>query len=202
MVRKHTLYTIVIPIIIFVVSAFVSVFSHGFSYIFFGVLAVGIVSILLERKSRKELESFRTLGETLFSAQYGIKADKTELIYRSVSEYDRLQYGVSGRGVQVKFWSQRKVYKGVIDTENQTLYMREPVLFPVYAGDPIPLWKETSNMHGNGMPKKVEFYDSTEFLHRVDYLDEKGVLTKGSWRRLKDAVAYWNPKKQIWEPVP
>ena len=202
MERKHTLYTIVIPIILFVVTAFVSVLSHRSSYIFFGVLAAGIVSYLLEQKSRKELESSRTLGETLFSAQCGIKADKTELIYRSVSEYDRLQYGVSGKGVQVKFWSQGKVYKGIIDTENQTLHMKEPVLFPVYAGDPIPLWKETVNIYGNGMPKKVEFYDSTEFLHRVDYLDEKGVLTKGSWRRLKDIEAYWNPKKEVWEPVP
>ena len=44
--------------------------------------------------------------------------------------------------------------------------------------------------------------DDTEILQKVDYLSEDGSLLKGSWRRYKGAEEYWNPKKEVWEPVP
>ena len=72
---------------------------------------------------------------------------------------------------------------------------------PVCVGEDVPVWKEVTKMLKSGMPHKIESYDDYDLLHRVDYLDEKGVLCRGSWKRREGIEEYWNPETQVWEPV-
>jgi hypothetical protein len=165
-------------------------------------LIIGLAPIFINYKIRKDRKQCLECAETLFLENFGEKADKVEVIGRSMSKHDSLLHGIFDGSAQVKFWFKGEVHKGIVDTKKRFLYMKEPILMPIYAGEVVPVWKDVTQMHGNRMPKKVEFYDSTELLHRVDILDEKGTLLNGSWRRREDIVEYWNPKKQVWEPIP
>lgn len=174
----------------------------GLTYSSIFAILVGLLNVIWVLYSANLLEKYYQLGERLFIQSFGVNPDKSEMIQRPLGEYDRLEVGTSGKAIQMKFWLEGEVHKGIIDVQNSVLYMKSPVPLPVYAGISIPVWKETTEMHGNGMSKKVEFYDSQELPHRVDFLDEKGNLTKGSWRRHEGVEKYWNSRKQIWESIP
>lgn len=201
MEKKHPMYMI-IPVFIFIATVLLSISYHEFSYFLVPVLIIGFLNVFMDQRSQKELENYQKLGERLFLQNFGMEADKTELIQRPVSTYDRLQHGIFGKGVQMKFRSQGKVYKGIVDSETETLHMKEPLFLPVYTDGSISIWKETPQKYGSGMPKKVEYYDCDELLQRIEYLDENGQLKKGSWRRYEGREEYWNPKKEEWEPIP
>lgn len=167
-----------------------------------GCLVIGVVNVYFNYARSREVKKHTRLAEELFLHHFGKKADKTEIILRHTYRVGPLKRLLSDKTEWAKFWSQNKVYKGTVDVENQVLYIEEPEFVPVYADESVPLWKEVTRVYSNGMPKKVEFYDDTEFPHREEYLDKSGALKSGSWRRLKGSMEYWNPKKQIWEPVP
>lgn len=116
--------------------------------------------------------------------------------------YDRLNRGFSDKTASARFWVGDRILRGILDIEHKVLYLKEPVMMSVYRGESIPVWEEVTEVHKNGMPKKVEFYDEINIPHRMDYLDEKGNIRKGSWRRVEGVVEYWNSKAQVWEPVP
>lgn len=197
---KRLLYlTIVVGI--FSLLAAVTSSRRPYWYLLLVVSAV-FLNIASSYIQSKRIETYTKMGEKLFLLNCGAEADKTEIILRPVSKYDKKIYRIPGKAVQMKFWSQKTVYKGILDTERGLLHMKEPVSLPVYQGESVLVWKETPAVHRNSMPKKVEFYDSTELLHRVDRCDEKGNLVKDSWRRHNGIVEYWNPKEQTWEPIP
>ena len=56
-------------------------------------------------------------------------------------------------------------------------------------------------MYDNQSPRQVEFRDSYEVLHGVDYLDQEGFRTGRSWRRHLNVVEHWNVEKEEWEPL-
>lgn len=165
-----------------------------------GCMITGAVNLYLSIIRQKEIRKHTQLAERLFLHNFGKEADKTEIILRRTYTVGPLKQLLSDKIEWVKFWSENKVYKGTLDVKNQALYMDEPVLTPVYADKSEPLWKEISKTYGNGTPKKVEFYDGTEFPHGEEYLDDEGALKSGSWRRYKGNMEYWNPKKHVWEP--
>lgn len=167
-----------------------------------GAMLVGAVNIYLNRTRTKEIEKHTLLAEDLFFRNFGKRADKTEIILRHTFPSDSLKEVVSDKTEWVKFWSDNQVLKGRVDVINQVLYIEEPELTPVYTEGSVPLWKEVTSLYSNGMPRKVEFYDDTEFPHREEYFDKNGALKKGSWRRCKGSMEYWDPKKEAWEPVP
>ena len=141
------------------------------------------------------------MGKTLFLREFGVNPDKVEpLPLLPVSKYCRLKEGISKKSFHIKFLSQGKIHKGVIDTEDQVLHMKEPVLLPVYDDNVVSAWKYVVKMHRNGKPKKTVYYDENEKLCGEEYSDETGVLKRGSWRRSKGIEVYWNPRKQVWEP--
>ncbi len=166
-----------------------------------GAVMFGAVNLYLILAEEKKIEKHTKLAEDLFMRTFGKKADKAEPILRKTCTLDTLAQILSDETMRAKFRSGKKVYKGTVDVKNEVLYMEEPELAPVYADESIPLWKEVSKLHKNGMPKKVEYYDGNEFPHGEEYLDENGALKKGSWRRHKGREEYWNPKKQEWEPI-
>ena len=190
-----------ILITLVIILAAIRLLLYGFSYSF-ALLAIAysvlLVIICYERRTFKEN---RKLGETLFLREFGVEADKVEpLPLLPVSKYYHIKEGISKKSFYIKFWSQKKVLKGVIDRENQTLHMREPVLLPVYDDNVVSAWEYVVKMHRNGKPKKTLYYDENEQLCGEEYSDENGVLKRGSWRRLKGIEVYWNPRKQVWEP--
>jgi hypothetical protein len=152
--------------------------------------------------SKNLVEKCRRVGEPLFTQQFGAKPDRVECIQTPPGKYDCLEFGITGRALQIGFWLNGKALKGIIDIDNEVLYMKPLVWMPVYTEDLTAAWRNTPEMHRNGMPKKVEFRDGNEIPQRVDYLDQKGSLAKGTWRRYKGCEQYWNPEKETWEPVP
>ena len=203
MVEKMNFFIALVAFLLTVVGA-VLIFNdiQNSLLLFLAAIAVGAVNVYSTHHKQKKLEKVKKLAEKLFLLNIGKRADRVELILRPTPTYDRLNQGFSDKTTQVKFWLEDEISKGIVDIKYEVLYMKEPVILPVYAGELIPVWKEVTKMHKNGMPKKVEFYDSTELPHRMDYLDEKGDLKKGSWRRAEGIVEYWNPKAQVWEPIP
>ena len=161
----------------------------------------GMVSVYDVFSKRKDTTTCQHMAEELFLLSYGKLPSKAELMMRPTSAYDQLIRGLSSKTAQVKFWVKDEICKGIVDVEKRVLYMKEPIMMPVYPNESIRVWREVTEMHENGMPKKVEFYDKFEIPHRMDYLDDKGILKKGSWRRVEGTVKYWNPKAQMWEPV-
>lgn len=130
----------------------------------------------------------------------GMSVDSIEVIPRTPTVYDLHTHSIFGNAVPVKIWSQKKAYKGLFDTDNNIMHWRERILFPLYSDDVKPLWKEVTRTYEDGTPKQVEFRDSFEVLHGVDYLDQEGVRTERSWRRHFNVVERWNPKRKAWEP--
>lgn len=185
--------------ILLVVVAVVSLLLLGFSYFFpfYGIL--GFVMFIRDYISIKEIKKSRKLGEALFLKEFGVEADKAELSVRLVTKYYRLK-GISKKSFHVTFRSQGKVYKGILDREHQILHIQKPVLLPVYTDDAVPVWRYVLKMYKNGEPKKVGYYDENEQLCGEEYLDEKGMLKRKSWRRRKGIEEYWYPAKQVWEP--
>jgi hypothetical protein len=178
--------------------------SEGFPFMWVVYLSLvsliaGAVNFYINWKAKKNIEEGKKKAENLFYVTTGKKADRSETIIRPTPRYDCLNQGITGETFQVKFWAEHKAYKGIMDMTNSALYMREPELLPVYKGESTTVWKEVATMHKNGMPKKVVFYDNKELPHRTDYLDEKGTLKKGSWRRREGIEEYWNPKTHVWE---
>jgi hypothetical protein len=171
----------------------------GITYLNMFIILGGLLNCTWVFYSVKLVEKYYQLGERLFIQQFGVKPDKSEMIQRRLSKVDRLEAGASSKAAWMKFWLEKEVYKGIVDLQKEILYMKSPILLPVYAGVSMPVWKETAGVHRNGMPKKVGFYDSKELPHREDYLDKRGNLTKDSWRRLEGVEEYWNPKKQVYE---
>lgn len=189
-----------ILITLVIILAAIRLLFLGFSYPFALLAIAYLVLLIIICYERRTFKENRKLGETLFLREFGVKPDKVEpLLLPPVSKY-RLKEGISKKSFYIKFLSQGKVLKGVIDKENQVLYMEEPVLLPVYADDTVSAWKYVVKIHSNGKPKKVVYYDENEQLCGEEYLDENGVLKRASWRRLKGIEVYWNPKKQVWEP--
>jgi len=164
-------------------------------FIAVGIFFSGSMTVMEWKKS----ERGRKLGEDLFLSKFGVKPDKVKVLSTFTYKYDHLK-GISKNSVRIKFWSQEKVYKGVVDIENKRLYIKEPVLLLMFTGDVIPVWKDVTAVHRNGMPKRVVFNDADERPRGMDYLDEEGTLKKGSWRRYKGREVYWFPEKQVWEP--
>lgn len=147
-----------------------------------------------------KLEKGRKIGEDLFLSQFGVRPDEVKVLSAFTYKYDRLTHGISTHSVRIKFQSQGKVYKAIVDIENKKLYIKEPVFLPVHTADVIPVWKDVTRIHRNGMAKTVVFYDADERPRGENHLDEEGNLRKGSWRRYKGTEVYWFPKKQVWEP--
>ena len=79
------------------------------------------------------------------------------------------------------------------------MHLKEPSSLSVDA-DSVSVWKYAVKIHSNGKPKTTIYYDENEQLCGKEYLDEKGALKRGSWRRSKGIEVYWNPGKQVWEP--
>jgi len=131
----------------------------------------------------------------------GMEVDNIEFISRTPTAYDLRNHGIFGDAVQVKIWSQRKAYKGLFDTDTNILHLREQVLFPLYSDNLTALWKEVTKMYDDGTPMQVEFRDSFEVLHGVDYLDQDGFRTKRSWRRHLNVVERWNLERKTWGPL-
>lgn len=144
-------------------------------------------------------DKYYQVGEKLFTQRFGVKPDKTEMTSRRLSRYDQLEEGTSGKAVWMKFWLKGEFYKGIVDIQNEALYMKTPTALPAYPGVLIPVWKETVETYRSRTPKRVEYRDRKDLPHRVDYLDRKGNLTGDSWRRREGAEEYWNPKKRIYE---
>lgn len=174
----------------------------GITYLNIFIILVGLLNCAWVFYSVILVEKYYQLGERLFIQRFGVKPDKSEMIQRRLSKVDRSEAGASSKAAWMKFWREGEVYKGIVDLQNEVLYMKSPILLPVYAGVSMPVWKETTEVYRDGTPKKVEFYDSKELPHREDYLDKRGNLTKDSWRRREGVEEYWNPKKQIWESIP
>lgn len=147
-----------------------------------------------------ELSRQKKLIEQLFKMNTGKNSDKIELIHRKPTEYDLHHYLIYGDALPVKIWSRNEVYKGLFDTQNKILHIREEVMVPLYSEDMSALWKEVTKTHVNGSIKEVEFRDAHEVLHGVDFFDEKGSKTEKSWRRHLDQVEHWNSTKKTWEP--
>lgn len=145
-----------------------------------------------ERSKQKKL-----IKQVLASS--GIEADNIEFIPRAPTAYDLHHYGIFGDALQVKIWSQKRAYKGLFDTDNGILHMREEIQFPLYSEKTTTLWKEVTRLHDDGTPKQVEFRDSFEVLHGADYLDLEGFRTERSWRRHYNVVERWNPETSSWE---
>lgn len=203
MERLHTTY---ISIIIFVLSvliiAIARVYGKNFyviSLIFLFILI--LMNSFLSYKSEKETKKCHEIAEKAVLSKFGSQVT-VEFLARPTSNYDKVLHGITGTPIPVKFRCGPDIYKGIVDAADGSLYIKEPVLLPVYSEELIPVWKDVTNVHKNGLPKRVEFYDSDELLHRVDCLDERGNLVKESWRRNKGTVEYWNQKKQVWEQVP
>ena len=155
-----------------------------------------VLEVLEWRKRKKSWE----LGEHLFLNKCGAVPDKIKVLSLFTFKYDQVTQGISSHSVQIKFSSQKKVYKGIVDVKKEKLYIKEPMLLPVYTGDSVRVWKDFTAVHHNKMPKRVEYRDADEQLCGIDYLDEKGNLKKGSLRRYNSREVYWFPEKQVWEP--
>lgn len=155
---------------------------------------VASLSALVPHYERSKLK--KVINQQLVNA--GMEADTIEFISRVPSDYDLRNHGISGDAVQVKIWSQKKVHKGLFDTDANILHLRKQILFPLYSDDVTALWKEVTKTYKDGKPKQVEFRDSFEVLHGVDHLDQDGFRTKRSWRRHFNVVERWNPKRNTW----
>ena len=172
---------------------------HKLSPIFVLIAVVTLLSAAMTFQEWIRFERGRKLGEYLFLSKFGIAPDKVKVLSYTY-KYDRLTHGISIKSVRIKFWAQEKIYKGLVDMENEALYIKEPVLLPVYTDNCIPVWEEVITVHRNGTPSTVEFRDAKEELHGVDYLDDEGILKQFSWKRYKGTEVYWNPVKKVWEP--
>ena len=165
-------------------------------FVMVGIFFFAVMTVLEWAKREKGLK----LGEKLFLSKFGVKPDKTKILLAFTYKYDHLHYNISTKSLQIKFWSQGQVYKGIVDIENERLLIKEPVLLTVHTGDVIPVWKDVTKVHRNGKPKAVVFRDDAEQLRGIDYLDEEGILKRGSLRRYKSIEVYWFPEKEVWEP--
>ncbi|MGD2249602.1 MAG: hypothetical protein PVF58_14440 [Candidatus Methanofastidiosia archaeon] len=205
--KKYTIRT-VIYIMLFVVSG---IFNFLYSYInlrsytrFLYVSAFLTIGLffcaVLEVWEWRKHEKGQKLGETLFLNKVGAIPDKIKVLSLFTYKYDQVTQGISSHSVRIKFWSQNKVYKGIVDIKKEKLYINEPMMLPVYTGDPVLVWKEVISVYKHTVPKKVEYYDADENLCGIDYLDKEGNLKKGSLRRYKGREVYWFPQKGAWEP--
>lgn len=174
----------------------VAIAYKGLTFLTMFTFLVLLLNVIMYFYAVLFVEKYHQLGERLFTQRFGVKPDKSEKIQRRLSKVDRLEAEASSRAVWMKFWLEGEVYKGIVDLQKKVLYMTSPMFLPAYAGVSIPVWKETTETHRDGMPKKVGFYNSTELPHREDYLDKKGNLTKDSWRRREGVEEYWNPKNR------
>jgi hypothetical protein len=147
-----------------------------------------------------KLEKVCKLSENLFYSKFGIKPDKIKLLSGYIYKFDHLKHGIPTNSVRMKFWSHGTIHKGIVDLENEALHMKKPVLIPVYDDTPIPVWKAVTRLYSNGKSKEIEYYDATENLQSVEYLDKDGTLKNRSWRKYKGVELNWNSKKEIWEP--
>ncbi|MBU6996175.1 MAG: hypothetical protein HXS41_00805 [Theionarchaea archaeon] len=176
--------------------------SRDFTYWTLLMVLSLAANIAFHLHSKSLFEKCHRIGESLFTQQFGTKPDRVEYIQTPPGKYDCLEVGITGRGLQIGFWLNGKALKGIVDIDEKILYMKPLIWMPVYTHDLMAVWRNTPEMHGNGMPKKVEFRDSNEVLQRIDYLDQKGILKRGTWRRYKGIEQYWNPGNETWEPVP
>jgi hypothetical protein len=132
----------------------------------------------------------RKLGEDLFLSKFGVELDEVKVLSTFIHKHNHLKKGISKNSVWIKFWSQKKVYKGIVDIENEMLYIKEPIPLTMHTGELIPVWKDVTAVHRNGLPKKEVFHDADERPRGVVYLDKEGCLKRGSWRRYKGIEVY------------
>lgn len=194
---------VVVSLFLLVTTAFTftNILGCGFWFLILTAVMTAI-NIYGGHRTRKQLEEAKKLAEELFPLSSKRKTDKIDILLRPTPTYDRLNRGFSDKTASARFWVGDRILRGILDIEHKVLYLKEPVMMSVYRGESIPVWEEVTEVHKNGMPKKVEFYDEINIPHRMDYLDEKGNIRKGSWRRVEGVVEYWNSKAQVWEPVP
>jgi len=140
------------------------------------------------------------LGRNLFFSRFGVQPDNVEYLSKKPPEYDRLAFGLYGSVFQLKFFLKGKELRGIINREDQGLYMRDPVYMPVYTTELIPVWKEITQMYGTGIPRKIEYYDDTWALIGVDFLYGNGMLMKKSWKRHEGILKRWNMENREWIP--
>jgi hypothetical protein len=202
MERKQLIIFVSISLSVFFLVVAVDVFYHDLSISHLPVYMSYLIGIPLHYSILHKQEKYQKLADEILLAYFGKKADKIEVSSKPITNHDRIEYGIIGDTFRVKFWLEGKVHKGIIDKKSKILYLKEFELMPVCVGEDVPVWKEVTKMYRSGMPQKIEFYDDYDLLHRVDYLDEKGTLGRGSWRRREGIEEYWNPETQVWESVP
>lgn len=131
--------------------------------------------------------------------KFGIKADVIQVLDSSPSVYDLQKYGVAGNAVDVLIHTQEEIHKVIFDTDTREVYLKEKIMAPVYGNDVKPLWGEITDVYEDGTPKVVTYYDTSNWVGRVDSFDEKGNRTIESWRRIHYRIEFWNPETSAWE---
>jgi hypothetical protein len=166
----------------------------------FSITIATFVASLFAIIPQYELSRQKKLIKQSFKMNTGKEPDKIELIQREPTAYDLHSYQIYDDALPVKIWSKNEVYKGLFDTQNKILHIREEIMVPLYSEDVSVLWKEVTKTYDNGSIKEVEFRDFHEVLHGVDFFDEEGSRTEKSWRRHLNQVEHWNSTKKIWGP--
>lgn len=99
---------------------FLGLFIKVFYSAFLGIAVIGLSVLILVYNYMKQIK----LIKKLFFINFGVKAEKVKIISENPSTYDLLQYGITSKAIQVKIWSEKKVFKGFFETENKKLHLR------------------------------------------------------------------------------
>lgn len=140
------------------------------------------------------------LGRSLFFSRFGIQPDNVEYLTKRSLQFDRMIFGLLGPTCELRFFLKGKELRGILNREEETLSMNDPVYMPVYTSELIPVWKEITKRYDSDLPKKVEYYDDMRALIGVDLLDANGTLMKKSWRREEGVLKQWNTEDEGWVP--
>jgi hypothetical protein len=194
--KKHTIVT-VMAIAFSMMVAVLAILTYEPSYLSVIIITFSLLAVVTDYYSWTKNKKCTTLGENLFQSKFGITPDKIRILSR-IHKYDQLEYGISTNSAWIEFLSQERVYRGIVDMENETLHIEEPILVPVYSDEVLPAWKVVTEVYRNGSPKTVELRGTNRQLYGVYYLDEEGALKRRSWRKYKGVEEYWNPETQRW----
>ncbi|MBU7031780.1 MAG: hypothetical protein HXS53_04555 [Theionarchaea archaeon] len=140
------------------------------------------------------------LGRSLFFSRFGVQPDNVEYLFKRPLKFCRMTFGLLGPTCELRFFLKGKELRGVLNREEETLHMNDPIHMPVYTSESIPVWKEITKMYDSGIPKKIEYYDDMRALIGVDFLDANGTLMKKSWRREEGVLKRWDMETEEWVP--